>query len=157
VVLPGAAAAATFAIAEAGTTNVRSGPGTNYAVIGRVHGGTQVSVGDCVGGWCGVATQGLSGYMAQSRLEFGYASAAPVVVQPQPYPVPVYRTHPYYSSGFYGYGGPVVSFSFGSFDRDRHDHDWWDRRDHDRDWDWNDHDRRGDNDNWWWRRIKDRD
>lgn len=135
VALPSAAAAQSFAVAAAGTTNVRSGPGTQYTVVGKVRGGTRLTVGNCASGWCGVAAPGVSGYMARSRLQLGYANAP--VVQPQPYPV-YPQPYPYssYPGGYYGYGGPSISFSFGNYDRrdrrHRRGNDWSDNDRHDR-------------------------
>ena len=143
--LPGLASttaqAQTIAYSERGTTNLRAGPGTHFAVIGRVYGGSEVFVHDSQGGWYYVTVNGQRGWMAGSRLSFVYASApAPV---PQPYYVPVVP-RPYF------YGGPTFSFSFGDFDRDRR----WHRRGRDRDW--NRGRGRGDNE-WRWRRRGDRD
>ncbi len=118
VVTSSAAEAETIAYAEQGTTNLRGGPGTYYAVIGKVYGGTQVYVHDSQAGWYYVTAGGQQGWMAGSRLQFAYARA-PVVVQPYYVPAP----RPYYY-------GPSFSFSFGHFDRDRR----WDRRRDRRNW-----------------------
>jgi uncharacterized protein YraI len=114
-----AAEAQTIAYAERGTTNLRAGPGTNFRIIGKVYGGTPVYVYESQGGWHHVRVNGQWGWMAGSRLQFGYASA-PVLV-PQPLYVP--RT---YSYG-YSYG---PSFRFRDYDRDHRWHrrsDWRER------------------------------
>jgi uncharacterized protein YraI len=93
VAVPTTAAAQSLAYAESGTTNLRAGPGTNYAVVGKVRGGEQVLVHDSDGGWYFVTVNGQEGWMAGSRLAFAQARA-PVVVQ-QPYVV----RQPYYVPG----------------------------------------------------------
>jgi uncharacterized protein YraI len=143
VAVPTTAAAQSVAFAESGTTNLRAGPGTNYAVVGKVSGGEQVLVHDSDGGWYFVTVNGQEGWMAGSRLAFAQARAPVVVQQPyvvrQPYYVP--GPDPYYYR-YRGYPGPVISFGFGfgDFDRDRRWHRGWR---HDRDWDEGD---------WRWRR-----
>jgi uncharacterized protein YraI len=119
--LPGVASnpaeAQTIAYAERGTTNLRAGPGTNFRIIGKVYGGAPVYVYGSQGGWYNVTVNGQWGWMAGSRLQFGYASA-PVLV-PQPLFVP--RTYSY------GYSyGPSSSFQFRDYDRD---HSWHRRSD----------------------------
>jgi uncharacterized protein YraI len=146
VAVSSTAAAQTVAYAESGTTNLRAGPGTNYAVIGKVRGGEQVLVQDSDRGWYFVSVRGQEGWMAGSRLAFAQARGPVVVQEPyvvrQPYYVPA--PDPYYYR-HRGYPGPVISFGFGfgDFDRDRRDrrgHRGWR---HDRDWDEGD---------WRWRR-----
>lgn len=86
------AEAQTVAYADPGTTNLRAGPGTNYAKIGRVYGGTQVYVQFCEYGWCYITVHGREGWMIQSRLRFG---RGPVIV---PAPAPSYQ--PYFNFGW---------------------------------------------------------
>jgi uncharacterized protein YraI len=122
VVSPSVAQAQTVAYAAAGTTNLRAGPGTNYRVTGKVYGGTQVYVHRSQSGWYYVTAAGQQGWMAGSRLRFGYASA--------PAPAPFYI--------------PLPGFRFGDFDRDRRRDPRWDRRDRrerDEDWRWRRDDR----------------
>lgn len=57
------------------TVNVRSGPGTNYAVIGSLPAGARVSVGGCTGNWCRVG----GGWVSASFIAGGGTS---VVVTP---------------------------------------------------------------------------
>ena len=51
--------------------NVRSGPGTNYAVIDTVRRGTQVDVQQCQGSWCYIVKSGPDGWVSS-----GYLTAA---------------------------------------------------------------------------------
>ncbi len=83
-----------------GDLNLRSGPGTNFGVIGVLPGGATVNVLGCGGGWCRVAWRGARGY--------GYASSnyldlggGPVYAAPPP----VYVAPPVVTFGF-GWGGP---------------------------------------------------
>jgi uncharacterized protein YraI len=122
--------AQTIAYAASGATNLRAGPGTYYAVIGRVYGGTQVYLISSRGGWCYVSVNGQRGWIAASRLRFAYARA-PSTLPQHFYVPPIPR--PYYY-------GPSFSFRFHDFKGDRR----WDRRDQG---DWRE--RRED---WRWRR-----
>lgn len=81
--------------------NVRSGPGTNYAVVDTVRRGTQVDVQQCQGSWCYVAKPGPDGWVSSSYLTA--AGGAPV--NPQ---------QPGLSFGFStGPGGPTINFGIG--------------------------------------------
>jgi uncharacterized protein YraI len=122
--VPSVAAAQTVAYAEPGTTNCRAGPSTGYQVLTQVYGGTPVQILSSQRGWYYVSVHGRRCWMASSRLQFAQARP-PVIVAPEPYYVPRYRSYPYF------YGGPSFSFSFGDFDRHRH---WRPRRDRDRHW-----------------------
>lgn len=59
--------------------NVRSGPGTRYAVVGSLPAGARVDVGGCTGNWCRVG----GGYANASYLAFGGGTR--VLVQPDYY------------------------------------------------------------------------
>ena len=59
--------------------NIRSGPGTRYAVIGSLPAGARVNVGSCSSGWCRVG-----GGFASARYLSGTARTR-VVVQPDYY------------------------------------------------------------------------
>src|SRR5436305_15303170 len=48
--------------------NVRSGPGTQFAVVGTVQGGETVDVAGCTGRWCQISFSGGTGYANQSYL-----------------------------------------------------------------------------------------
>jgi hypothetical protein len=50
------------------TANVRSGPGTQYPVMSTLFGGTVVSIGQCVPGWCSIGMPGGQGWMSRSLL-----------------------------------------------------------------------------------------
>ncbi|WP_323014831.1 SH3 domain-containing protein [Devosia sp.] len=51
-----------------GNVNVRSGPGTNYAVVDTLVRGTQVDVQRCQGSWCYVEKPGPDGWVSASYL-----------------------------------------------------------------------------------------
>ena len=75
----GAAAAAPASLAP--DLNVRSGPGTEYGVVGVIRAGETVDVGGCQGSWCQVAFDGGTGYASRSYLQMAGAPSAGVVVQ----------------------------------------------------------------------------
>jgi uncharacterized protein YraI len=92
----GAAVAAPAAVTS--DLNVRSGPGTKYAVVGSVPAGATVNVLSCNGGWCRVAFGSRQGFVNNSYL--AEADEGPVYGEAPPavYVGPVYG---------YGYGwGP---------------------------------------------------
>ena len=80
--------------------NLRSGPGTRYAVIDTMPAGAHVAVLGCGGAWCRVGWRGAQGF-ASARYLAGdgaaYAVAPPVYYAPGPY---------YYAPA------PVVGFGF---------------------------------------------
>jgi hypothetical protein len=53
------------------TVNLREGPGTNAAILGKVPGGSSVEVTVCTGEWCHVSFQGKSGYVIATSLSNG--------------------------------------------------------------------------------------
>jgi hypothetical protein len=57
--------------------NVRSGPGTNYAVVDTVRRGTQVDVQQCQGSWCYIAKSGPDGWVSSTYLTAGGAPVNP--------------------------------------------------------------------------------
>ena len=59
--------------------NVRSGPGTQYPVVGSIQGGETVDVGSCTGSWCRVSFSGGSGYASRSYLAMGGGAPGPAV------------------------------------------------------------------------------
>jgi len=95
--------------------NVRSGPGTNYAVVDVAQRGEQVDVQQCRGSWCYITKPGPDGWVSasylsaggrrvnpgQPGLSFGFSVGPdgptfnfgvgqprpPIVVRPQPQPV----------------------------------------------------------------------
>src|SRR6185503_16513555 len=76
--------------------NVRSGPGTNYPVVGSLQGGETVDVGSCTGSWCRVSFGGGSGFASRSYLAMGGAPGPAVAAAPY-----VYDNDDY---GYYDYG-----------------------------------------------------
>jgi uncharacterized protein YraI len=114
LLLSGGVALAAPATAESGV-NVRSGPGTNYAVIGALSAGETVDAGNCGGGWCQVSFSGGTGYVSGNYLAFaGGAPGVGVAVE-----TPVYTPYAYgYDDDDYGpdygfYGSPVYGWSGG--------------------------------------------
>ena len=84
--------------------NVRSGPGTQYQVIGTIPGGATVDVGGCSANWCQVSFNGETGYASQSYLSV--AEGRPAIVAPSY----AYDDTPYYDDYYddgYGYGAGV--------------------------------------------------
>ncbi len=123
--LTATAALARPAVSEA-DLNVRSGPGTEYGVVGVIQRGESVDAGPCSGSWCQVNFDGGSGWASASYLSFGggtvgYA-APPAAVYDDPYD---YDDGYYVAPGFsYGYYGPSYRHRF----RHRHRHGGWDGR-----------------------------
>lgn len=86
-----------------GNVNVRSGPGTNYAVIDTAVRGTQVDVQQCQGSWCYVVKPGTDGWISSTYLSAGGGS-------------PVNPSNPGISFGFNigGGNGPSISIGVGN-------------------------------------------
>ena len=95
--------------------NLRQGPGTNFAVITTIPGGSTVNVGACTGEWCSVSFGSRGGYVLARNLDMdgpapvGVAPGAvvveePVVVGPPVYYYggPRYWGPRYYYGGYYG-------------------------------------------------------
>lgn len=64
--------------------NLRSGPGTSYAVVDKIPYGTEVTVTGSTGGWCSVSYQGCSGYILEELLtlsDSGTLSSAPSIFE----------------------------------------------------------------------------
>lgn len=95
--------------------NVRSGPGTEYGVVGTLQGGETVDVAGCTGSWCQVSFSGGTGYASANYLAMaggaagpGYAAAAPVYADPgYVYDEPGYA---YNDDYYYNDYGPSVGF-----------------------------------------------
>jgi hypothetical protein len=51
------------------TVNLRTAPGTENEIIGKIPGGSLVEAGNCENGWCAVDWQGKSGYAINSALD----------------------------------------------------------------------------------------
>lgn len=116
-------AAAAPAVADS-DLNVRSGPGTQYAVIGVIPAGTAVNATGCSGSWCRVRHGGDAGWASSAYLDIGGGAAGPVAVdegpavveEDQDYPA-VVEADPGYDGG-YGYddgyyAAPAVGFGGG--------------------------------------------
>ena len=82
--------------------NVRSGPGTNYAVVQAIPGGTAVDVQRCDGGFCYVEGRRVSGWVSAQFLSAGGR--------------PVNPGNPGVSFGFSvgGPGGPNINIGVGN-------------------------------------------
>lgn len=80
--------------------NVRSGPGTQYPVVGSIQGGEAVDVGSCTGSWCQVSFSGGTGYASSRYLAMGGGAPGPAVAA-APY---VYDNGDYNDYGYYDYG-----------------------------------------------------
>jgi uncharacterized protein YraI len=61
-------------------TNLRQGPGTNYAVIATVPGGGIVEVSQCAAEWCTAHWHGRVGYMIATNLDLRPGPVAPPAV-----------------------------------------------------------------------------
>ena len=103
--------------------NVRSGPGTQYPVVGSLQGGETVDVGSCTGSWCQVSFSGGSGYASQRYLAMGGGAPGPAVAA-TPY---VYDDEPDYGYSDYGYGYGPSAYIYAN-PRFRHRHHGWQGR-----------------------------
>jgi hypothetical protein len=98
VFLPAANAAPGVATSN---VNVRSGPGTGYAIVDTLVSGTQVDVQQCQGSFCYVVKPGPDGWVSASYLSAGGR--------------PVNPSQPGLSFGFnLGGNGPQVSIGIGN-------------------------------------------
>ncbi len=66
-----ASTVAAFAVPATATTavNVRSGPGTSFAIVDTLHAGEAVNVTECQGNWCYVEKSGPDGWVSGSYLQ----------------------------------------------------------------------------------------
>ncbi|SMQ70521.1 Peptidase inhibitor family I36 [Devosia lucknowensis] len=82
--------------------NVRSGPGTNYAVVDVARSGQQVDVQQCQGSWCYISKPGPDGWVSSTYLTAGGR--------------PVNPSNPGLSFGFTvgGPNGPQISIGVGN-------------------------------------------
>ena len=104
--------------------NVRSGPGTQYPVVGSIQAGETVDAGGCTGSWCRVRFSGGSGFASRSHLAMGGGARGPAVaVAPYVYDEPDYG-YGYYDYG-YAYGPSAYIYANPRF---RHRHGWDGRR-----------------------------
>ena len=103
LVLSAGAANAVPATAE-NSLNVRSGPGTQYEVVGTIRAGETVDAGNCTGSWCRVSFSGGTGFANRSYLAMGGGGPAVAVAPGYAYSEPY--DDDYYDYG-YGYGPSV--------------------------------------------------
>jgi len=80
--------------------NVRSGPGTNYAVVDTARRGQQVDVQRCQGSWCYISKPGPDGWVSANYLSANGS--------------PVNPGQPGISFGFNIPGGPSVNIGVGN-------------------------------------------
>jgi uncharacterized protein YraI len=141
LVLSASAANAVPATAET-SLNVRSGPGTEYEVIGAIPAGATVDVRGCTGNWCRVRFSGGSGFASRSYLAMAEGGAAVAVVPGQAY-------EPYYDDYYdYGYYGPSVGFYAGGYGHRGHRGWRGGRRDGGHAWNGGSHNWNGGGGNW---------
>tara|TARA_R110002020_G_scaffold14062_6_gene49962 strand:- start:952 stop:1617 length:666 start_codon:yes stop_codon:yes gene_type:complete len=79
--------------------NVRSGPGTNYAVVDTARRGERVDVQQCQGSWCYIEKSGPDGWVSSTYLSTGGGSVSPA--------------QPGASFGIQIPGGPSINFGVG--------------------------------------------
>ena len=102
--------------------NVRSGPGTQYQVVGSIQDGETVDVGSCTGSWCRVSFSGGSGYASRRYLAMGGGAPGPAVAAaPYVYDDGDYNDYGYYDDG-YAYGPSAYIYANPRF---RHRHHGW--------------------------------
>ena len=70
VVLTPATATAAPGYATA-SVNIRSGPGTNFQVLGQLSRGQAVEVVECASRWCQIEVRGRTGYVSRSYIAAG--------------------------------------------------------------------------------------
>jgi uncharacterized protein YraI len=120
LLLSAGAAAAMPATAQT-ELNVRSGPGTQYPVVGSIAAGEAVDAGSCTGSWCQVSFSGGSGYANRGYLALAGAVAPGVGVAVAP--DDAYDNAYTYDDTYYDYDyGPGFGVFVGP--RFRHHHGW---------------------------------
>jgi uncharacterized protein YraI len=128
--LTASAALAAPAVAER-DVNLRSGPGTSYAVVGTLPRGANIEVQDCNGAWCQVNYDGRLGYASQHYLEIANVGPAEpadsgyAYQPPPPYrdyavahvaaPAPGYRDYAY-APGYRDYAAEPGYRTYGYYD-----------------------------------------
>ena len=98
---------------------VRSGPGTQYPVVGSIQAGETVDAGGCTGSWCRVSFSGGSGFASRRYLAMGGGAPGPAVAV-APY---VYDDEPDYGYYDYGYAYGPSAYIYAN-PRFRHRHGW---------------------------------
>ncbi len=111
-VLSAASATASPGIVQT-TVNLREGPGTDAAILGKIPGGSSVEVTTCTGQWCHVSFQGKSGYIIATSLSNGVGGNSPAG-SPQGAPPSGYAGPPGSPQAAPppGYGGPPPAYPY---------------------------------------------
>jgi uncharacterized protein YraI len=86
------------------SVNIRSGPGTQYYVVGTAPPGAWIGVHSCLSRWCSVTYAGVTGWMSSAYISYArrapYYAPKPYVYRPLP-PPPVYYYPPPYAPRYY--------------------------------------------------------
>ncbi len=61
----------TYVDIDAGYANVRTGPSTDYEVVGRIYGGAVATAVDSLNGWTKIVSGNVEGYVLSDFLKFG--------------------------------------------------------------------------------------
>ena len=77
VLIAGAGAASADPAYVKTTVNLRSAPGTENEIVGKIPAGSLVEAGNCENGWCAVDWQGKSGYAINTVLDTSGRVPAP--------------------------------------------------------------------------------
>ena len=108
IMLSNAAAAAPAYVKS--TVNLRSAPGTENQIVGKIPGGNIVEASNCENGWCAVDWQGKSGYAIQTALDTsGRVPATRHAARPAPPPAPYYYEDDFVVASPF-YFGPAVGY-----------------------------------------------
>ena len=93
--------------------NMRAGPSMDQAIVATIPGGSNVEVGTCSEGWCGVRWGRHAGYVNQSYLDLGGPSPAPRASAPPPPQPGPYGPPPPVAYGPPVYGPPPPYYYYG--------------------------------------------
>jgi len=109
LVATSAGAAAAFPATATGNVNVRTGPGTNYAIVSQLHTGEHVDIVQCKSGWCYTEHSGPDGWVSANYLgQSGNYGGGSHDYRPSP-------SRPSVNFGFsFGNSGTGFGFSFGN-------------------------------------------